>query len=313
MSTTVSVRLSGGEDEESIAAIRAEALGVSPDAPFLGHTIHGARIWLAEEVDESGAISPIGFCRMVPDFETRSRGRGCVDALYVSPSKRCLGAGRALIGEVIRAAYTEDLGGIWLYLSPVLPERFVSKTSGIRLRTLRLLRHGQIASLAEAERPANCFIRPASIPADLDLLARIYNRAFDGMWNFYPHTARNVASWFEVPDTIPNNCLVLEEAGEGIGMAVLTVEPARIEAGDRTGYIPDIGLVATHRKRGLGRALMGAVATRAKALNLEGIELIADETDKAARSFYNALGFEEHGTINVYEWRCKTSESESFL
>jgi ribosomal protein S18 acetylase RimI-like enzyme len=123
------------------------------------------------------------------------------------------------------------------------------------------------------------------------------------MWNFRPHGPGDIAEWFKGRDTAPDDCFILEAGKEGGGgIAILAIDPARVESGDLTAYVPDIGVAPAHRRKGLGKALIAAVAARAGSRGLTAVELIADDEDPAAKYFYRALGFGEMGKITVYEW-----------
>jgi GNAT superfamily N-acetyltransferase len=59
--------------------------------------------------------------------------------------------------------------------------------------------------------------------------------------------------------------------------------------------IGKVAVAATHRKGGLARAMMDAAATRARHLNLEGLQLYARVELVENHAVYKALGFVEHG------------------
>lgn len=61
--------------------------------------------------------------------------------------------------------------------------------------------------------------------------------------------------------------------------------------------IGKVAVAASHRKRGLARALMNAAAARAVALNLHGLQLFARVELTENHTTYRALGFTKHGTF----------------
>ena len=148
------------------------------------------------------------------------------------------------------------------------------------------------------------------LPGDAQYLADLFNGIFVNMWNFMRHTPETITAWYDAPDTRPENSLILEfldgESGdpEGAGMAILAVDPSRLASGDKSVYIPDIGVMRAHRRRGLGRLLIQASAQRALACGAEALELIVSADDEGVRVFYQDLGFGEMGVISVYEWLC---------
>ena len=87
-------------------------------------------------------------------------------------------------------------------------------------------------------------------------------------------------------------------------MAILAVDPNRLASGDKAAYVPDVGVVPAHRRKGLGRALVQISAQRALAYGAEALELIVSADDEEVRFFYQSLGFDEQGVVSVYEWPC---------
>ena len=296
------VRPAGAKDREALRKLTAQAFGLSAAEGLEPKPPPGSRVWLAWPGEEG---EPAGYCRMVPDRETRARGRACLDGLFVARGRRRKGLARALIGAAREAALQDGLEGLWAYLPVDLPGEFLAGTGGRKIQGLRLLRHERLDEIPSPSLPAGHRIRPPALPGDMAPLAALYNEAFGGMWNFRPHGPGDIAAWFEATDTRPENCLLLEREGppaEGVGMALLAIDPGRLAAGDRAAYIPDIGVLPAHRRRGMGRALLCAAAAHARARGLQALELIADEADEEARRFYRGAGFEERGTICVYEW-----------
>jgi ribosomal protein S18 acetylase RimI-like enzyme len=268
----------------------------------------GDGLWLAASTAASASGNIEGFCRLVPDEETRARRRACMDMLYIKEGARRDDLGRALIGAVREEASKNDFEGIWGYFNDSLGLDFLVTTGGRLLREIRLLRNERLDEVGRPKLPEGYRIRPLSPPDDLELASAIYNATFSQMWNFRPHTSEDIAEWFEGSDTAPEDCLILVYEGKsgartfGAGIAVMAVDPARAKGPDPAAYVPDIGIAPSHRRLGLGGALMAAMAGRAREKGLAAIELIADDRDSAVKAFYGKLGFDEMGIIIVYEW-----------
>lgn len=287
----------------ALLALMREAFGENRDENYFeGLIAVSERIWLA--ADSGGGFT--GFCRVVADDETRARRRACLDLLYVGGGEGRHETGGALIEAVRGHARESGFEGIWGYFSEPLGRDLVAATGGARLREIRLLRRG-LDDFPAAALPKGYRLRPLVPQEDLGLASAIYNDTFSEMWNFRPHAAEDIAHWFESADTAPGNCFLLEYEGGGLspgaGIAVLSIDAALVKGGDPTGYVPDIGVARDHRRRGLGGALMAALAGRARERGLSAVELIADDLDAAAKAFYKSLGFEEMGKITVYEWK----------
>jgi ribosomal protein S18 acetylase RimI-like enzyme len=288
----------------ALLALMGESCEGSGDDKYLEGLIAGSeRIWLAASA--GGEFT--GFCRVVPDEETRARRRACMDLMYAGAGGGRHETGGALIEAVRAYARENDFDGIWGYFTEPLGRDHVEATKGVLLREIRLLRielDGEFPAPALSE---GYRLRPIIPQEDLALASAIYNDTFAEMWNFRPHAEEDIAHWFESADTAPDDCFLLEYEGPGLspgaGMAVLSVDAARVAGGDRVGYVPDIGVARDHRRRGLGGALMAAMVGRAWAQGLSAVELIVDDADPAAKAFYKSIGFEEMGKITVYEWK----------
>jgi GNAT superfamily N-acetyltransferase len=129
----------------------------------------GEGLWLvvstpAASTAASASGNLEGFCRLVPDEETRARRRACMDMLYVKEGARRDDLGRALIGAVREAASENDFEGIWGYFNDSLGLDFLVATGGRLLREIRLLRNERLDDVAPPKLPEGYRIRPVSPP-----------------------------------------------------------------------------------------------------------------------------------------------------
>ncbi len=309
MSTGARVERVGPQHRHALAALAAEAFGLSREEVIGGFGAPGTKVWLVWPPEGEDDV-PAGYCRMVVNRETRARDRACIDALFVRSESRKAGYARHLLEAALAEARENGLGGIWAYLPVSLPGRFIYLSGGRKVHDLRFLKHDALDELGEPRLPAGYGIRAPALPEDAQCLADMFNAIFENMWNFMRHTPETISAWYDAPDTRPENSFILEflngESGspEGAGMAVLAVDPNRLAAGDNAVYIPDIGVMPTYRRKGLGRLLIQASAQRALACGAEALELIVSAEDQDVRAFYQDLGFSEVGVISVYEWLC---------
>ena len=314
MSTAARVEPVEPRHRHALAALAAEAFGLSREEVEGGFGAPGTKVWLAWP-PEGDDDAPAGYCRMVVNTETRARDRACIDALFVRPDSRKAGYARHLLEAALADARENGLGGIWAYLPVSLPGRFIYLSGGRKVHDLRFLKRGALEELGEPRLPAGYGVREAALPGDAECLADLFNAIFRNMWNFMSHTPETITAWYDAPDTRPENSFILEffngESGdpEGAGMAIMAVDPSRLASGDKSAYIPEIGVNSGHRRRGLGRFLVQASARRALACGAESLELIVSADDQDVRAFYQALGFDEVGVISVYEWLCSDIES----
>ncbi|UCF10204.1 MAG: GNAT family N-acetyltransferase [Candidatus Bipolaricaulota bacterium] len=56
-------------------------------------------------------------------------------------------------------------------------------------------------------------------------------------------------------------------------------------------YVDELYVLAEHRRRGVGTALLRAALDRARVLELSGVRLLARPGNRAAAALYTALGF----------------------
>ena len=300
------VRLFAPSDHESLLELMAEASsGVDPEQNGSTLIPDGVQVWLA---CPSNQDRPNGFCRLVPDRETRARGRSCLDMLFIRKTAQQPELARLLMAECLAGARAKGMDGIWGYLSEPLTPDTLKATQGKKLREIRLLRHSRLAQFSSLHPPDGFRLRTFSLPSDLELAAQIYNETFSEMWNFRPHSPKDIAEWFDGSDTSPEDCFILEHvskdlgSAKGAGMVVTCIDQERASQPNLSAYIPDIGITPAYRRQGLGHVLLAAAVGRAKTKGVSTIELVVDEQDEGAKSFYRKLEFEEMGKIYVYEW-----------
>lgn len=254
-------------DRKALFALMAEVYGDQGGDQYFDELIsESAGLWLAVSTAAGSTGNIEGFCRLVPDEETPARRRACMDLLYIKKGAERHEIGRVLIGAVREAASKNDFEGIWGYFTDSLGRDFLEATGDQILREIRLFRNERLEDLGPPKMPEGYRIRTLSPSTDLDLASAIYNAIFSQMWNFRPHSTGDIAEWFEGRDTDPEDCMLLVYEGKsgdrtaGAGIAVMAVDPARKKGPDAAAYVPDIGVAPSHRRLGLGEALMAAMA-----------------------------------------------------
>ena len=90
--------------------------------------------------------------------------------------------------------------------------------------------------------------------------------------------------------------MLLAEVG-----GVVVGETAWVEAG-ADGYIPSVGVLASHRRRGIGRALLRATFVRIAEAGLANATLSVDsENTTGAVGLYRSVGMEPVRESHVFE------------
>jgi GNAT superfamily N-acetyltransferase len=80
------------------------------------------------------------------------------------------------------------------------------------------------------------------------------------------------------------------------GVALIAYRP-NISLGGLFASVEELQVRAGLRRRGVGRALLGAVGERCRA---RGVSYLEVQTDEAAEEFYAACGFEREGDVLVF-------------
>ena len=95
--------------------------------------------------------------------------------------------------------------------------------------------------------------------------------------------------------------LLAYSAGQAVGLAVLARIP---KLDERVGflYLDELHVLAEHRRRGIGRALVQSAADLVGEVGLAGIRLLTRPDNLPARAFYESLGFQRSETL-LYQVR----------
>jgi ribosomal protein S18 acetylase RimI-like enzyme len=83
----------------------------------------------------------------------------------------------------------------------------------------------------------------------------------------------------------PDALLVYEEGGEIVGTAIVTFDGWRC-------FVYRMAVATSHRRRGVGRALVTAAEERIRGLGGIRADILILKDDAQARSFWGSLGYE---------------------
>jgi ribosomal protein S18 acetylase RimI-like enzyme len=130
-------------------------------------------------------------------------------------------------------------------------------------------------------------IRPASLPDGLGL--RLSDDPDDGWLSLYRYRGQ------ELP---PVARRLLVSAPRQVFASVLdgerTVAVGRLSVSRGWGGVTAMEVAPSHRRRGLGSAVLGALAARSVRLGGTSLFLQVAEENAGARALYGAAGFTEH-------------------
>ena len=86
--------------------------------------------------------------------------------------------------------------------------------------------------------------------------------------------------------------IVAEEDGKVIGMATAQLVISTAEGGPSL-LVEDLVVLPAHRKKGIGPALLIALAGWGSGMGADRMQLLADRTNSSALDFYRHLGWRE--------------------
>ena len=89
-----------------------------------------------------------------------------------------------------------------------------------------------------------------------------------------------------------SDVLLAREGGDLLGSVMVGFDGHR-------GWVYYLAAAPTHRKRGIGRALMNAAEDWLRQLGCSRIRLMVRDDNPAAREFYEAVGFDVQGVITL--------------
>jgi ribosomal protein S18 acetylase RimI-like enzyme len=100
------------------------------------------------------------------------------------------------------------------------------------------------------------------------------------------------AAAFDAIAADPNNeVLVIDDAGTIVAVAQVTYAPGLSRRGAWRATIESVRVHRERRRQGLGKQLIDACITRARARHCRIVQLTTDHRRREAQAFYEALGF----------------------
>jgi ribosomal protein S18 acetylase RimI-like enzyme len=135
-------------------------------------------------------------------------------------------------------------------------------------------------------------LAPASV-LSLEALAALFTAAYDGYAIPVHFDVDGVTRLVETSDLDLDAGLVALADDRPVGLCMLGIR-------GREGWIGGMGVVATHRRAGIGELLMRAVLGEARARQLGRVRLEVLQENDPARLLYEKLGFERIRMVDVW-------------
>ena len=125
---------------------------------------------------------------------------------------------------------------------------------------------------------------------DLERLVGLLDLLFTIEADFRPDPARQQQGLALLLDDRRARVLVAERAGNVVGMCTGQLVVSTAEGGPAL-LVEDVVVDANHRGRGVGRALLAALADWARGRGVRRLQLLADGSNGSALAFYDRLGW----------------------
>ena len=117
--------------------------------------------------------------------------------------------------------------------------------------------------------------------ADIDAVLALWDRAGPPSKSL-PDTPAGILALL---DRDPGALLVAEVDGEVVGTVIVTFDGWRC-------YLYRMAVAVSHRRRGIGRALVDAAEVRIRELGGVRADALTLKDDEAARAYWHSLGYE---------------------
>ena len=252
---------------------------------------------------------PVGFALWFYTFSTFKGRHGIyLEDLYVRPQHRGRGIGRALLADLAERCSREGLARLeWAVLNWNAPSiafyeslgaRPLSEGSVYRLAGDALKTNASQAT-GHAQTRAPRSIRSAATD-DTAVVHRLISEFAESQRLAYEfETSENVlrdALFCERPTVF---CDLAEWAGQPVGVALWIYSFSTFN-GRHGIFLEDLYVRPEHRRRGLGRALLAALADRCIAEKLARLEWGVGNWNTPSIAFYESIGAAPQGDWTVY-------------
>jgi len=144
--------------------------------------------------------------------------------------------------------------------------------------------------------PDGIAFRTIDIEKDINILTHIFNNVFKGDWGFHEHTAEDTTRWLNSLGVKAEGMLLAFDGNELVGF----IGVKRNLIADGMGSIDVLGVIESHRRRGIATTLIRKAFDYFRSRRLKGADTLVDAEDTIAKRLYESIGFRERNMILYY-------------
>ncbi|MBM4430441.1 MAG: GNAT family N-acetyltransferase [Chloroflexi bacterium] len=226
----------------------------------------------------------------------REPGTRLVYWLSIHPTWRDGTLGQRLVERCLNHARTQKEPVLDIPAGPVeVSKRRLLESLGFRhVRSWWRMRMDLGRALAQEQWPVGFTLRAFERGRDEHLLSDLVREIFADHWGEGEHSLEDIEHDVSLRHFDASLLLLLQSEGRTVGYIWSWVDPDLAEqTGDRVAFIGDLGIVASYRNRGLGRALLLHALRDLRARGLTAAELDVDGPNANAKHLYESVGFYE--------------------
>jgi len=244
-------------------------------------------------VRAEGRIVAAGFAEVNLRFVERWGPMGFVD-VNVLPAWRHQGLGSALLTHSLDYLLRRGMREALLWSPKPAQERIdFARHRGF---SPHLSVYGMLARLPAprtAAPPPGIEIRPMRLPGEEDSLLRVWNGSFSDHYLFAGTSVDWLGRILQLPRTRLDGMFFALDGATPVGFAICYPNPPDQQRREGpTGYFWELGVVPSHRRRGIGRALFSQGLAWLHAQQMEWAELNVVAANERALGLYREFGFE---------------------
>lgn len=224
------------------------------------------------------------------------------DTNFVAPVVAPTQSGRVAKEKLFAALVNRAKGKGWKYLQMAVTHIDHSGRNFCAEHRFRLVHHfwtmecllDDMAPIIEKS-PGIAF-RTVDVEKDITIFKDVFNQVFKGNWDFRVHTVEDIARWLNSPGVEAEGIFLAFDGSELVGF----IGVKRDLIADRIGRIDALGVIESHRRRGIATTLIKRGFDYFRYLGLKGADTLVDAEDSGAKRFYESVGFKERNMILYY-------------